>query len=115
MPTAPLILKPQAERIEECLTVLRKITQELNIPPTNPSIQLLRLRMGRYWRDGAYDEDRIPLDGYDRIIVYRLPKWSGQLVEVMLKHAPLRRSQRLPSNLLEELEAQSNNEPQSRP
>ena len=105
--------KTQVERIEECLKVLRKITEELNIPATNPSVQLLKQRMATYWRDGNYQADRIPLDGYDRIIVYKLPKWAGQEVEVLLKYSPLRRPQRLPSSLVEELQGGMNNGKQS--
>jgi hypothetical protein len=113
MPTGPLEPKPQHKRIEESIRILRKLTEELNISPTNPSVRLLKLRMARYWREGAYDADRIPLEGYDRIIVYRLPKWDHQEVEVILKHSPLRRAQQLPSDLLAEVEAGMSNGPQS--
>jgi hypothetical protein len=102
MPTR--IEKPQNIRIHECVTILRKITDELEIPTDNPSVRLLKKRMGTYWRDGALQEDRIPLVGSNRHILYRLPRWAHQIVEVTLRAGPITH-QALPSDLAAELEA----------
>lgn len=77
--------KPQADRIKECIVILRKLITELDIPAENPSIKLLTKRMADYWRDGKCLEDRIPLVNSDRYILYRLPRWTHQIVEVTLR------------------------------
>lgn len=77
--------KPQADRIKECIVILRKLITELDIPAENPSIKLLTKRMADYWRDGKCLEDRIPLVNSDRYILYRLPRWAHQIVEVTLR------------------------------
>jgi hypothetical protein len=102
MPTK--IEKPQNDRVQECITILRKITDDLEIPATNPSIQLLKKRMGTYWRDGALQEDRIPLVGSNRHILYRFPRWAHQIVEITLRAGPITH-QALPPDLVAEIEA----------
>ncbi len=96
--------KPQNDRIQECITILQKIIEHLEIPAENPSIRLLKKRMATYWRDGVLQEDRIPLVGSNRYIMYRFPRWSHQIVEITLRAGPVNHSA-LPSNLVEELEA----------
>lgn len=100
MPTK--IEKPQTDRVHECITILRKITDDLEIPTTNPSIVLLKKRMGTYWRDGALQEDRIPLVGSNRHILYRFPRWAHQIVEITLRAGPITH-QALPSDLAAEI------------
>lgn len=106
--------KAQADRISECIVILRKITDEVGIRADNPSIRLLKKRMAVYWRDGKLQEDKIPLYGYDRYILYRLPRWSNQIVEVTLRVSRVIH-QSLPSDLLAELEAQTSSAEQSGP
>ena len=106
--------KPQADRVRECLTVLTKMTDEVGISASNASIRVLKKRMGQYWRDGKLQEDRLPLYGYDRVIVYKFPKWAHQSVEVVLKVCKIRHPQ-LPSDLVAELEAETNSATQSGP
>ena len=79
------IEKPQSDRIKECITILKKLTDEVGIPPENPSICVLKKRMGQYWRDGKGYEDSLPLVSSNRSIIYKLPKWSHQFVEVTLR------------------------------
>jgi len=106
--------KTQTERITECMTILKKLTDEVGIDAQNPSIRVLKKRMAVYWRDGKLQEDKLPLYGYDRSIIYKFPKWSHQIVEVTLRvnttrHPPL------PSDLVAELEGQTSNAMQSDP
>ena len=98
----PKIEKPQTERVQECITILRKITDDLEISVTNPSIRLLKKRMGTYWRDGLLQEDKIPLVGSNRYILYRLPRWEHQIVEITLRAGPITHSA-LPSDLAAEI------------
>lgn len=106
--------KNQADRITECMTILRKLTDDVRIPATNPSIRVLKKRMAKYWRDGLLQEDKLPLYGYNRIIVYRLPRWADQIVEVTLKISKVTHP-RLPSDLEEELRAGMSSATQSDP
>ena len=106
--------KSQADRIAESMTILKKLTDEVGIPASNPSIRVLKKRMAQYWRDGKVQEERLPLYGYDRVIVYRLPRWAHQEIEVTLKVSKIRHPQ-LPSDLEAELMAGTNSATQSDP
>jgi len=106
--------KPQADRVKECITILKKLTDEVGIDPTNPSIVVLKRRMGQYWRDGKTQEDILPLFGYDRMILYKLPKWSHQDVELTLRVSSIRHPP-LPPDLEAELEERRNNATRSGP
>ena len=81
----PKTEKPQADRVRECLVILKKLTEEVGVPADNPSIVVLKRRMGDYWRTGDLCEDSLPLVGSNRSIVYRFPRWSHQFVEVTLR------------------------------
>lgn len=94
--------KPQSDRISECINILRQLTDDMNIPATNPSIVLLKKRMGTYWRDGVLQEERIPLVGSNRYILYKLPRWSHQFVEITLRVGGITH-QALPSGLAAEI------------
>ena len=98
----PKVEKSQTDRVQECVTILRKITHDLEIPDTNPSIILLKKRMGAYWRDGTLQEDRIPLVGSNRYILYRFPRWAHQIVEITLRAGTITH-QALPSDLAAEI------------
>ena len=106
--------KTQADRISECMAILRKLTEEVGVPGKNPSIRILKKRMAKYWRDGLLQEDALPLYGYDRIIHYRLPRWAHQTIEVTLKVSKIMNPP-LPSDLVEELQAGTNSATQSGP
>jgi len=102
--------KTQAERITECMTILKKLSAEVGIDAQNPSIRVLKKRMAQYWRDGKVQEDKLPLWGYDRSIIYKLPRWAHQSVEVTLRVNAIRNPQ-LPPDLEEELRGSTNQQP----
>jgi hypothetical protein len=112
--TVTKIPKPQSKRVSECIAILTKLTDELKIPAENPSVRLLMKRMTTYWTDGKTQEDRIPLVGSNRYIMYRFPRWAHQNVDAILRVGAISHFQ-LPSNLQAELECPSNNAPQSDP
>lgn len=114
MPLQPRVPKPEVERAKECLNVLSKIVDELKIPTENPSVTLLNKRMLEYVNDGKTREDRIPLVGSNRYILYRLPRWAHQQVEVILRVGLITHSQ-LPPDLEAELRTSSSNGTQSAP
>lgn len=106
--------KPQEERVSECLAVLKKLIDELGISAENPSIKLFKKRMNDYWRDGKFQNERIPLIGTNRYIMYEFPRWAHKKVEAML-HVAHRRLHftELPAALQAELEAGTNSAQQS--
>jgi len=106
--------KTQAERITECMTILKKLTNEVGIDAQNPSIRVLKTRMAQYWRDGKTYEDRLPLWGYDRSILYKFPRWANQEVEVTLRVNKIKHPQ-LPLDLEEELRRGTSSVSQSDP
>jgi len=77
--------KSQEKRISECLAILKRLTEEVGIPASNPTIRTLKKRMSVYWRDGKLQEDSLPLFGYNRSVMFKLPKWEHQEVEVTLR------------------------------
>lgn len=81
--------KPQAERVSECLAILSKLQHDLEIPAENISIRVLKKRMTKYWHEGKTQEDRIPLVGSDRYILYKFPRWAHQIVEITLRKSPI--------------------------
>lgn len=77
--------KSQEKRISECLAILKRLTEEVGIPASNPTIRTLKKRMAVYWRDGKLQDDSLPLFGYNRSVMFKLPKWAHQEVEVTLR------------------------------
>ncbi len=108
------IIKSQHNRVNECIEILKKITDDLNIDRNNPSVQILKKRMLKYWHDGTPQNGRIPLLGSNRSFLYSFPKWEHEIVEITLRTGPIH-FQRLPSGLEEELLEQMNNAPKSDP
>ncbi len=106
--------KPQEERVSECLAVLKKLIDELGISDENPSIKLFKKRMNDYWRDGKFQNERIPLIGTNRYIMYEFPRWAHKKVEALL-HVAHRRLhfKELPAALQAELEAGTSSAQQS--
>jgi hypothetical protein len=82
---ATRIEKPQTDRVQECLAILSKLQHDLDVPSDNISIRVLKKRMTKYWHDGRLQEDKIPLIGSDRYILYRFPRWAHQIVEITLR------------------------------
>lgn len=106
--------KSKDARIDECIKILKKMSDELDIPLENPGVAVLKKRMSEYWEHGRLEEERIPLVGSNRYILYRFPHWAHEQVEVVLRVGRITH-QRLPASLVAELEAQTNSAPQSDP
>ncbi len=79
--------KSATDRIQECILLLTQLRTDplIQISEQNPSLALLKKRMGTYWREGALMEDRIPIQGTNRSFVYRFPRWADQYVELTLR------------------------------
>jgi len=105
--------KSQADRVKECMNILKQL-RDIHIPDENPTIFLLKKRMGTYIRDGKLQEDKIPLVNSDRILFYKLPRKAHQFAEITLRTSRISYPQ-LPSNLVAELEEKTNSATQSDP
>jgi hypothetical protein len=81
------IPKPAGDRSKECVVILNKLIREVGLPNHNPSVQLLAKRMADYASaaEPRCMDDRIPLVGSDRYIIYSFPRWAHQIVEVVLR------------------------------
>jgi hypothetical protein len=79
--------KPAGDRSKECVVILNKLIREVGLPSHNPSVQLLAKRMADYAsaKEPRCMDDRIPLVGSDRYIIYTFPRWAHQIVEVVLR------------------------------
>ena len=86
---ATRVEKSQADRVQECMAILSKLQHDLEIPADNISMRVLKKRMAKYWHDGRLQEDRIPLVGSDRYILYKFPRWAHQIVEITLRKAAI--------------------------
>ena len=112
----PHVVKSQEARVSECLDVLKKLIDELGISAENPSIKLFKKRMNDYWHDGKLQNERIPIIGTNRYLMYEFPKWAHKKVEAMLHVAHVRLLfKELPSGLAAELAAGTSSEMQSGP
>jgi hypothetical protein len=100
------IPKSQAERTKECVVILHKLVTEVGVVATHPSVQLLAKRMVDYARapEARCMEDRIPLVGSDRYILYRFPRWAHQIVEVVLRKGVILHNG-LPDSMIDEVAA----------
>jgi hypothetical protein len=98
--------KAAADRVQECALLLAQMRADphIRISDQNPSLMLLKQRMGTYWREGGLMEDRIPIQGTNRSFVYRFPRWADQYVELTLR-VDRRIHRELPEALRAELTA----------
>jgi hypothetical protein len=96
--------KEQKDRVQECALLLAQMRSDphIQISEHNPSLMLLKKRMGDYWRTGELMEDRIPILGLNRSFIYRFPRWADQYVELTLR-ADRRVHRDLPEALRAEL------------
>jgi hypothetical protein len=85
MPSPLRLPKSKEDRIAECLMILKQLEGEYGVTKMNPSYELLSVRMMKYWETGRFDQDRIPLVGSNRYILYKFPKWSHEIVEIILR------------------------------
>ena len=77
--------KPQAERVKDCLAIIKKITIELGIPNESPEVTELRQKMNDYIRTGEAWTGTVDFGAYGRYAECVFPKLAGKTVEVTLK------------------------------
>lgn len=82
--------KSQNDRVKECLSVIRKLTENLQLPSDDPDVNELRSHMNTYIRSGEEWVGTVDFSRWGRIAHCNFPKSSSKLVEVILK-VPLKK------------------------
>lgn len=77
--------KPQAERLKECIAVLKKLTVDLGIPYESPEVKTLKSRFDDYIHHGTCWSGTVSFAAYGRIANVKLPRVYNKPVEVTLK------------------------------
>lgn len=77
--------KPVAERVKDCMAIIKKITVELGIPNESPEVTELRQRMNDYIRTGETWSGTVDFAPWGRYAECVFPKQAGKTVEVTLK------------------------------
>ena len=76
--------KPVADRIKECVTILKDI-EGLGIPNNSPEVALLRTHFNNYIKDGTCWSGTVDFRAYGRIAEVSLPRRADRAVEVRLR------------------------------
>jgi hypothetical protein len=82
--------KSQNDRLKECLSIVRKITDTLQIPADDSNVVELRSHMNTYIRTGDEWIGTVDFSKWGRIAHCNFPKASSKVVEVVLK-VPLKK------------------------
>jgi len=77
--------KPQAERLKECIAVLKKLTVDLGIPYSSPEVMELKKRFDDYIHQGTCWSGSVSFAAYGRVANVKLPRAYNKPVEVTLK------------------------------
>lgn len=76
--------KPQEDRIQETLEILRSI-RSLGIPLDSPEVQELKDHFNAYVKNGLCWSGSISFERFGRIVDVNLPRRADKLVEVTLR------------------------------
>ena len=76
--------KPQADRLKESVTILKKLTHDLGMSYDSPEIQELKGHLDAYIREGTCWAGTIPFPTYGRSAKVNLPRASHRTIEVTL-------------------------------
>ena len=77
--------KPIGERVKECITIMKKITEDLGLPSESDAVTELRTKMNDYIRSGDAWSGTVDFSSFGRIAECNFPGKAGKLVEVTLK------------------------------
>jgi hypothetical protein len=82
---APVSDKPIEKRVSECMSVLKKLTHDLEIPYDSPEVQELKTHMDAYIKHGTCWSGRISFLRFGRIAEVVLPRGAHATVEMTLR------------------------------
>lgn len=77
--------KSQNDRVRECITIMRKITDTLLLPPDDASVNELRGHMNTYIKTGEEWAGTVDFSYWGRMAHCSFPKLASKKVEVTLK------------------------------
>lgn len=77
--------KSQNDRVRECLSIMKKITESLLLPSDDPDVSLLRSKMNDYIKTGEPWIGTVDLLNWGRVAHCNFPKQASKTVEVTLK------------------------------
>jgi hypothetical protein len=77
--------KTVLDRARECISIMRKITDTLELPIDSSAVSELKDRMNDYIKTGEHWEGTVDFSRYDRIAHCVFPKKANRIVEVTLK------------------------------
>ena len=77
--------KPIGERVKECITIMKKITEDLGLPSESDAVTELREKMNNYIRSGEAWSGSVDFSSFGRIAECNFPDKAGKQVEITLK------------------------------
>lgn len=77
--------KTQNDRLHECLSIMKKITESLQLPAEDPDVSELRSKMNTYIKTGESWSGTVDFSKWGRIAHCNFPKLASKTVEVTLK------------------------------
>jgi len=83
--------KPKEDRLRECISVIKKLTNDLGIPYESPEVQELKGHFDAYIKDGTVWSGNVSFAAFGRIAVVNLPRKATAQVEVTLRATRLGR------------------------
>jgi len=75
--------KKMEHRLQQCITVLKKLTDDLAIPYSSPEVQAVKKQFDEFIRTGEPWEGSIPFTPWERIADIRLTRRGN--VELTLR------------------------------
>lgn len=77
--------KPIADRVRECVTIMKKLTEQLQLPEDSPDVVELRGHMNTYIKTGVAWTGEVDFSRWGRIAHCVFPHAASKSVEVTLK------------------------------
>jgi hypothetical protein len=77
--------KPVSNRVRECVTIVKKLTEQLGLDEGSEEIKELRGHMNTYIKTGEEWSGTVDFSKWGRIAHCRFPKKANQTVEITLK------------------------------
>lgn len=81
--------KPQSDRVRECLNIMKKLTESLQLPNDSDELAELRTHMNLYIKTGDEWVGTVDFSRWGRTAHCVFPKHPTKLVEVTLKSLKL--------------------------
>ena len=77
--------KPIGDRVRECVRIVKKLTENLQLPNESPEVEELRAHMNTYIKTGVPWTGTVSFAPWGRIAHCTFPQKASETVEVVLK------------------------------